>query len=152
MFQFTLSACEKFYFRSDFFDHRIGLNLDDHFVIIPDDKNNFGVEEFKRAFLAGPGVQPNLVPEGWVENHYKWIVWKLSHYEKGFPYYFHGKALTPNNVMLQLKYRYDREIDRNERSALKKILEKDDTSVKKMVLRVCEIKKVRKFRLYHSLR
>lgn len=94
------------------------------------------------GLLAGPGVQPNLIPEGWVENHYKWIVWKLSRYEKAFPNYFAGRALTPQNVILQLKYRYDREIDRHERSALKKILEKDDVSIKRMVLNVSGIKEV----------
>lgn len=43
---------------------------------------------------------------------------------------------------MELKYRYDREIDRSERSALRKILEKDDVSSKRMVLCVESITEV----------
>lgn len=44
--------------------------------------------------------------------------------------------------MLQLKYRYDREIDRCERPALRRILEHDDSAAKRMVLCVASIKSV----------
>lgn len=44
----------------------------------------------------------------------------------------------------ELKYRYDREIDRSQRSALRKILEKDETASKRMVLCVSSIEKVKK--------
>lgn len=43
---------------------------------------------------------------------------------------------------MELKYRYDREIDRSQRSALRKILEKDDVATKRMVLCVSSINKV----------
>lgn len=52
------------------------------------------------------------------------------------------RALTPARVMMELKYRYDREIDRSQRSALRKILEKDDVATKRMVLCVSSINKV----------
>ena len=41
--------------------------------------------------------------------------------------------------MLQLKYRYDREIDNSQRSALKKILERDDAPSRHIVLCVSGI-------------
>lgn len=45
--------------------------------------------------------------------------------------------------MLQLKYRYDREIDRCERPALRRIFEHDDSAAKRMVLCVANILYVR---------
>lgn len=47
--------------------------------------------------------------------------------------------MTPARVMMELKYRYDREMDRSQRSALRKILEKDDSASKRMVLCVSSI-------------
>lgn len=85
-----------------------------------------------------------------------------------------NRALTPENVMLQMKYRYDREIDRCQRyfyfkrtiytiiiyiyystcsrnyscdwtyflrSALRKIMERDDTSSKRLVLCVSSVQR-----------
>lgn len=41
--------------------------------------------------------------------------------------------------MAQLKYRYDREIDKVERSAIRRIVERDDTPAKRMILFVSRI-------------
>ncbi|GFO09535.1 breast cancer type 2 susceptibility-like protein [Plakobranchus ocellatus] len=51
------------------------------------------------------------------------------------------RCLTPDLVMLQLKYRYDREVDACHRSAIKKIVERDDTPGKRLVLCVASIDK-----------
>ncbi|CAL1541595.1 unnamed protein product, partial [Lymnaea stagnalis] len=98
-----------------------------------------GTHEFFRAFLTLDSVDPSLVDELWLENHYRWIVWKLAAYEVCFPHHFAGRSLTPENVMLQLKYRYDREIDACQRSAIKKCLEGDDTFCKRLVLCVATV-------------
>ena len=77
-----------------------------------------------------PGVDPNLVPEGWVRNHYKWIVWNLN----SLGIRLERQALTPSAVMDRLKYRYDREVDRAERSIIRRILEKDESAAVPMIL------------------
>ena len=53
-----------------------------------------------------------------------------------------SRCLTPNMLFLQLKYRYDREIDDCQRPAIRKILEHDDSPAKRIVLCVSRITKV----------
>ncbi|PIK61064.1 hypothetical protein BSL78_01988 [Apostichopus japonicus] len=91
------------------------------------------------AFMDTPGVDPSLISSEWVENHYKWIVWKLASMEVAYPHHFGGRLLTPDKVLLQLKHRYDREVDQSQRSALKKILERDEAASRRMVLCVAGV-------------
>ncbi|XP_044355540.1 protein BREAST CANCER SUSCEPTIBILITY 2 homolog B isoform X12 [Triticum aestivum] len=44
--------------------------------------------------------------ERWVNNHYKWIIWKLASLERCYPTKAAGKFLTVANVLDELKYRY----------------------------------------------
>ncbi|XP_018571533.1 breast cancer type 2 susceptibility protein-like isoform X2 [Anoplophora glabripennis] len=112
---------------------------EDGAIIIPNSRDMVGLPEIKNAFEAMPGVESRLIPKGWINNHCKWIVWKLASYENMFPNNF-GGCLSIENIIQQLKYRYDREIDRAERSALRKICEKDDAPQKRMILFVSDIK------------
>ncbi|XP_038055770.1 uncharacterized protein LOC119727780 isoform X2 [Patiria miniata] len=116
-----------------------GLVLGDGGRLVPDDAGTAGKEEFFNALLDTPGVDPKLLTSGWVNNHYRWIVWKLAAMERAYPPHLAGRLLTPNWVLLQLKYRYDREIDHAQRSALKKILERDDAPSRRMVLCVAGV-------------
>lgn len=75
-----------------------------------DEENAFGAQEIETAFLAGPGVAPELVPSGWVVHHFGMLIWKLACYERTCGEKLAGSALNPDNVMFQLKYRYDREV------------------------------------------
>ncbi|CAL7935898.1 unnamed protein product [Xylocopa violacea] len=133
--------CADFYGQDIVQNNIDGLKLEDGGCLILDENSYAGIIEIKRSFLASPGVDPKLVPTGWVENHYKWIVWKLASIDRiklgsvSLP-----RALTPAKVMMELKYRYEREIDRFQRPALRRILEKDDTATKRMVLCVASIK------------
>ena len=86
-----------------------------------------------------PGVDTKLISDEWICNHYRWIVWKLAAMEVAFPSLLAGRCLTPECVASQLKYRYDREVDRSERSCLKKIYEKDDVASRRMILCVAAI-------------
>jgi len=117
-----------------------GVELHDNIILLMDENSHASIKQIKNCFLAAPGVDPSIVPKGWVENSFKWIVSKLASMERSFPQYFSGKALTPQNVILQMKYRYDLEIDNAKRSVLRKIIERDDVSCKRMILFVSQIK------------
>ncbi|XP_031321715.2 breast cancer type 2 susceptibility protein [Camelus dromedarius] len=116
-----------------------GIQLADGGWLIPSNDGKAGKEEFYRALCDTPGVDPQLISRVWVYNHYRWIIWKLAAMEFAFPKEFANRCLSPERVLLQLKYRYDVEIDRSRRSAIKKIMEKDDTAAKTLVLCVSEI-------------
>ncbi|XP_031831801.2 uncharacterized protein LOC116426668 [Nomia melanderi] len=132
--------CSDFYGQTTVQNNIEGIQLADGACLILDENGYVGISEIKRSFLASPGVDPNLLPTGWVENHYRWIVWKLGSMDRvRFTSILLPRALTPARVMMELKYRYDREIDRSQRSALRKILEKDDIASKRMVLCVSSI-------------
>ncbi|XP_064481469.1 uncharacterized protein LOC135394583 isoform X2 [Ornithodoros turicata] len=114
--------------------------LGDGIILNPCKDLKLGKNEFYEAFVGMPGVDASLICQKWFANHYKWIVWKLAAMEQHFPQVFGGRALTPDQVMTQMKYRYDIEIDNSSRSALRKILERDDVPSKTMVLCVSDIK------------
>ncbi|KAF5277120.1 hypothetical protein FQA39_LY06358 [Lamprigera yunnana] len=114
------------------------ISTKDGAILIPNSQNLIGLSEITAGFKSMPGVDPNLIPSGWIENHYKWIVWKLASYDQFFSGMF-TESLSIENIVQQLKYRYDREIDKAERSALRRILENDDVPQKRMVLCVSDI-------------
>ncbi|XP_029849611.2 uncharacterized protein LOC8027232 isoform X1 [Ixodes scapularis] len=102
-------------------------------------QSRLGKSELYSAFLGVPGVDSSLISREWFDNHYRWIVWKLASLEQHGPHVFAGRSLTPDNVMLQMKYRYDVEIDHSTRSALRKILERDDIASGTLILCVSGI-------------
>ncbi|NWU95776.1 BRCA2 protein, partial [Upupa epops] len=116
-----------------------GMQLADGGWLIPTDEGKAGKKEFYRALCDTPGVDPKLITEAWVYNHYRWIVWKLAAMEVSFPREFANRCLTPETVLLQLKYRYDLEVDKSKRSAIKRITERDDAAGKTLVLCISKI-------------
>ncbi|XP_058275459.1 breast cancer type 2 susceptibility protein isoform X2 [Hirundo rustica] len=123
-FQFLI----KDFFSKEYLLAGNGMQLADGGWLIPTDEGKAGKKEFYRALCDTPGVDPNLITEAWVYNHYRWIVWKLAAMEVSFPHEFANRCLTPEMVLLQLKYRYDLEVDKSKRSAIKKIMERDDAA------------------------
>ncbi|XP_064609538.1 uncharacterized protein LOC135473609 [Liolophura sinensis] len=134
-FSFDLAA----HFGSELLKQGSGMILGDGIKLLPTDDGLAGKAEFYRAFITHENVDPKLISEDWLYNHYRWIVWKLAAYEVYCPHLWAGRCLTPDMVMLQLKYRYDREIDNCQRPALRKILEHDDTPGKRMVLCISDV-------------
>lgn len=98
-----------------------------------------GVSEFWNAFRLSPGVDERLVGFRWFSNHYRQLVWKLAAMEVSYPRLFAGRWLTPDGLMLQMKYRYDREVDRAERSAVHKMCEHDDLPSRRLILCVSRV-------------
>lgn len=128
------------YYSDEFCRENInGIHLHDDIVVLMDGNCQIGLNEISTAFLSCPSVDPNLMHHKWIENNMKWIVLKLAAMERSFPSRFAGQVLTLENLMLQMKYRYEREIDRAERSAIRKICEMDDIAAKRMVLFVAGI-------------
>jgi len=72
-----------------------------------------------------------LATAEWTLNHFRWIVWKLAGMERSLN---QKDALTFENVLFELKYRYERELVQASRPFLRKILEKDFTSEAHLVL------------------
>jgi breast cancer 2 susceptibility protein len=114
------------------------VQIADGAYLILNELSQTGIAEFKSSFLCLSGVDVTRVPELWIENAFKWIVLKLASMDR----HYTDKStqfLNPENVMLQLKYRYDHEIDNLQRPALRKILEKADLPSKPMCLFVANI-------------
>ncbi|KAK9699195.1 hypothetical protein RND81_08G159400 [Saponaria officinalis] len=89
--------------------------------------------------LVQCGASVQHMTKKWVANHYKWIVWKLSSYERFYTVKFGKKFLTSSNVLEELKYRYEREVNHGQRSAIKRILEGDVSPSSMMVLCISAI-------------
>ncbi|KAG5682684.1 hypothetical protein PVAND_012019 [Polypedilum vanderplanki] len=118
------------------------------FVTIADDaklvfnsKNSGTVSfnEIKHSFLAMKGIKPKLLPEAWVQNAYEMIFWKLNFMENFLEKIDKDMVLNPENILLQMKYRYDREIHKFQSPPLRRILEKDVPAGHRIVLKVVNI-------------
>ncbi|CAO3687728.1 unnamed protein product [Rhizopus microsporus] len=99
--------------------------------------DNWGPKEAQKEILDA-GALPHRVPLSWIENHYRWIVWKLACQIRSYPDVF-MKDWKPETVLHQLLYRYEREVNQGHRPVLKKILEQDDIAAKHMVLAISDI-------------
>ncbi|CAL4978042.1 unnamed protein product [Urochloa decumbens] len=97
-----------------------------------------GAEDFQKMLLKC-GASLSYATKEWVSNHYKWIVWKLASLERCYPTRAAGKFLMVDNVLEELKYRYDREVSHGHRSAIKKILEGNASPSLMMVLCISAI-------------
>ncbi|KAI9190226.1 hypothetical protein H9P43_001659 [Blastocladiella emersonii ATCC 22665] len=102
----------------------------------------WGPSDVHAALLAA-GAVPKLVSEDWTRNHYRWIVWKLACQHRAYAANPAAAAQLPpfttDTVVRQLLYRYEREVVRAERPVLRRIVERDETAHRPMVLCVARI-------------
>lgn len=129
-----------FHSKSDLESNKMCFELSPKIRLIPDDKHRTGFNEFLNTFMTLPGVDKTLFTPKWFQHHYKMIVFKLYCYAKRAKVPS-GVFLTPENIIAQLKYRYDREIDKVSRSAIRRCTEGDDVPCKRLVLEVVEVQK-----------
>ncbi|GJN87357.1 hypothetical protein Rhopal_000306-T1 [Rhodotorula paludigena] len=102
-----------------------------------------GVTEAHSALQA---VVAERIPEerdfvtlAWVKNHWSLLLWKMASYVRSRPDLL-GDWWTFDRAMEQLRYRYEREINRAERSAIKRIQEQDSPASLPLVLCVSQIR------------
>jgi len=92
-----------------------------------------------RNVLTEEKLDPKYLSDEWLKNHLPLIIWKLASLERTFPNKLGVPFLTPLRVVSQLKRRYVKEIERGERSILRKIMEKDDVPSRHLVLCVTQL-------------
>ncbi|XP_047949061.1 protein BREAST CANCER SUSCEPTIBILITY 2 homolog B-like [Salvia hispanica] len=97
-----------------------------------------GPEAFYTMLLQSGASIQHMTKE-WVTNHYKWIIWKLTSYERSYAEKFSGKLLTVSSVLEELLYRYEREVNHGHRSLIKKMLDGDVPPSSMMVLCVSSV-------------
>ncbi|KAJ3189862.1 Breast cancer 2, early onset [Gaertneriomyces sp. JEL0708] len=91
-----------------------------------------------REDLVALGANGSLANELWVHNHYRWIVWKLASMVRTYPQLL-DEYWSPAKVLTQLRYRYEREINLAQRSAVKMIVERDNVPHWFMILCVSRL-------------
>jgi breast cancer 2 susceptibility protein len=91
-----------------------------------------GVEEARTALSVAAGCAESSISLDWVRNHYGLIVWKLA----GLARHCDEQVsrFTWTEVLKQLLYRYERECNRSQRSAVKLIQERDASAARPMIL------------------
>jgi hypothetical protein len=142
---FSVTAATAGQFVFDGADHFSAATLKRGWVCVGDgvilkmEDGKAGIEELWNSFSVSPGVDIKLINYDWFANHYHWIIWKLASLEVCFPDKWAGRALTVDWCLMQLKYRYDIEIDKAKRSILHKICEGDDTASRPMILCVNDV-------------
>ena len=95
-----------------------------------------------RDALSCLGCDSSIISDKWILNHARWIVWKLAAIERRFARHLATNCLTFPRVVEQLKFRFEREILSGDRSSLRRILNRDASAERMIVLCVSLLHKV----------
>ncbi|EFC49856.1 predicted protein [Naegleria gruberi] len=139
-YSITMTSISAKTFKFNLNDFKVSNEMIEAIVSLNGNKRvvNFGSEEYERL-LVHFGAKTSVVKTDWVENHYRWIVWKLASLDRTFPNDKSFPFLTPEKVLGQLIYRYNVEFCKGKRSCLKMIAEKDIPPGQFMVLMVSSL-------------
>jgi BRCA2, oligonucleotide/oligosaccharide-binding, domain 1./BRCA2, helical. len=97
-----------------------------------------GVADLREELLKC-GCDASLLSDVWISNHRRWIIWKLAAMERKFHSVLAGKYLTYRHLIHQLQKRFEIEIVRALRPAIRKILNRDVSASTCMTLCVSKI-------------
>jgi hypothetical protein len=123
----------KLRFDTDGYPHSLfGENIDHHVTLYG------GVTDLRKQLLL-LGCSDKGLSDLWLNNHYRWICWKLAATERRFPQVLAGKYLTYEHVLLQLHRRHQVELISGRRPILRRILNRDIAASHSMILCVSKI-------------
>jgi hypothetical protein len=96
------------------------------------------VRDFRQS-LVERGCDEKILTDKWISNHLRWIVWKLASTERRFAFWLAQSYLTYDHVATQLYQRYEKELKGGNRSALRKVLNRDVAASSMMILCISQI-------------
>ncbi|KAJ4461555.1 putative Actin-related protein 2/3 complex subunit 4 [Paratrimastix pyriformis] len=105
----------------------------------------YGPAECHALLVARGVVRPDLCTERWTRNHWRWVLWKAAAMERAMPTQCGGRLFRPEHVTGQIAARsvcYHREVGQGKRSALKRIIERDEFASRPLVLCVAALLRV----------
>lgn len=103
------------------------------------DGRSLGWQMFHQRLLTS-GANKHYATEEWVQNAYRWVVWKLARVEFATGACSAGQILTSPIVEDELKLRYEREFNRGHRPFLKAVFNQDESAAALAVYMVASIR------------
>ncbi|KAJ2078994.1 hypothetical protein H4R24_004088 [Coemansia sp. RSA 988] len=97
----------------------------------------WGAEEARQVLITR-GCAPDTATRAWVQNHFRWTVWTGACFARRIPSRWR-EFWSIEYITERLLYRYRREIEGGERSALRRIIEADSAPQQIMVLCVASV-------------
>ncbi|KAB7495711.1 Breast cancer type 2 susceptibility-like protein, partial [Armadillidium nasatum] len=128
-------------FRFEINSRSVKLDFEDGLEIVPGNDGKIGWREIEIGLLSASNIRSSALPSTWVKNHFSLIVWKLASLQRRMGHNFQNRIFTLEEVVRQIRFRYDVEVLEGKRSVLRKIYEQDDTPRKTMILCVFDILK-----------
>jgi len=103
------------------------------------DGRSLGWQIFHQRLLTA-GANKHYATEEWVQNAYRWVVWKLARAEFATGACSAGQILTSPVAEDELKLRYEREFNRGHRPLLKALFNQDESAAALAVYMVASIR------------